>query len=705
MKKVLSALFVFAVLCAVVAFYTLRDFKQNVTSVVIARISEKTGRTVTINDDVKIHFSLSPYVQIRGIKLSNPTWAEKPYIAQIDELKVQVGLFPLMQRKVVVKKAELTKVQIRLEINENGQKNWQFLEKDLAGSSKNSNTTGQKKPEKEIKYTAIENVSFKDIQFFFNDLKKGREFNTRIYELNLNRNKNGIEAAARLSNKKDADKITFKIESDANAQGKEKYKFLAKIDGAKVSGKAEGTMQNPFSDIRGQSAVTLRLAQIPNLNKILGYTLPTFENTSVSANVVFGTNEISIPNFEIIAGTDDTASVEINGEAMSLSPLSLTLHAKIDASNMGAVQGLPAWPKTQIETTVEYKQGLLSDSLKMKVGESDLSGTFSFRTGKDFLVRTNLRSNQLRLADILGKPYHSASVFSFRSAASAQNKKKERMFSSDFLPFDDLKTANIDIDVSVDRLIGANGADLGKTNLKATMHDGVFSMPVFNLANYALFKAQLDASKQPADINVGLKFNKMPLPVLFAQNNIKRGTVDGKIQLSGQGNSEAAIASSLNGNVFIDLRDVYAESFVMLSLPEILSFLMPFDINQPLSLSCAVINLPVKNGLISSQRHVGAESNIADLQVSGKVNLFDEAIELKVETSPHSEKVLQTVFNSANITGTLMNPVVNADKDKVFDRALMIGSAFLFGGKSAMQETMQQEKLKNVCATALAKEK
>lgn len=697
MKKVLSVLVVFAALCTAVAFSTLRGLKQSVRSAVIARVAEKTGQTVTIDEDVQISFSLSPYVQISGIKLSNPAWAQKPYMAEIDDLKIQVGFFPLMQRKAVVKKVELNKVRIYPEIGADGQKNWRFLEEIPAGPSKEGKPAKRKKT---IDCQEMENVFLKDVWFSFSDRENGKEIEARVNALNLNRNKNGMEADARLSAGKEAVEATLKTEAVSEAQGKKSYKFLTKITGANISGEAEGTVRGPLSDIQGKAAVKLRLARLSDLNRFLGYSLPGLEDTSVAANVFFGKSGTSIPNFEIIGGGADTVSVEINGEAMSVSPLAATLHAKIAASNMGAVQGLPAWPKTEIETTVEFKQGLLTDNLILKVGESDLSGTFSFRTEKDFLVQTNLRSNQFRLADFLGKRYSAAP--NTRPAAFSQSRKKDKMFSSDFLPFDALKAADINIDVSVNRLIGADGTDLGKVDLKAVMHDGVFSMPAFNLANYLLFQARFDASKQPADLNVGLKVRKMPLPLLFAQNKVRRGTVNGTLQLRGQGNSQAAIASSLNGGLFVDMRGVYADSFVMLSLPDVLSFLMPSDINQPLSVSCAVANLPVNNGLIVSERQIGAESNIADLQVNGKVNLLNETVDLKLEASPHSDKVLQTVFNSATISGTLENPVVGVDKDKVLDRALLIGSAFLFGGKQVMQEAMQQEKLKDVCAAALA---
>ena len=108
---------------------------------------------------------------------------------------------------------------------------------------------------------------------------------------------------------------------------------------------------------------------------------------------------------------------------------------------------------------------------------------------------------------------------------------------------------------------------------------------------------------------------------------------------------------------------------------------------------------------MASVKKIGMESNLFDLQVNGDINLGTEKMNLKVDVSPRSEGILEAVFNSVSIGGTLALPSVRVNAEKTFDRALSLGMAFFMGGKEAAKELVRQEALKNVCADALAADK
>ena len=161
----------------------------------------------------------------------------------------------------------------------------------------------------------------------------------------------------------------------------------------------------------------------------------------------------------------------------------------------------------------------------------------------------------------------------------------------------------------------------------------------------------------------------------------------------------------MNGHLFLNLKDLYIKSYRFLSLPPEFSFLSPADENQPLEVQCAVVNVPVRNGLISSRKKIAAESSILNLSVDGDINLADEKPALKLEASPHSDGVLKSMFSSADIEGSLMKPQIRLNAGKVIDKVLSLGMAFIMGGREAAKEMVQQQKLQNVCATALEEEK
>lgn len=61
---------------------------------------------------------------------------------------------------------------------------------------------------------------------------------------------------------------------------------------------------------------------------------------------------------------------------------------------------------------------------------------------------------------------------------------------------------------------------------------------------------------------------------------------------------------------------------------------------------------------------IGMESNLFDLQVNGDINLGTEKMNLKVDVSPRSEGILEAVFNSVSIGGTLALPSVRVNAEK-----------------------------------------
>ena len=88
--------------------------------------------------------------------------------------------------------------------------------------------------------------------------------------------------------------------------------------------------------------------------------------------------------------------------------------------------------------------------------------------------------------------------------------------------------------------------------------------------------------------------------------------------------------------------------------------------------------------------------------MNGDIDLANETLNLKLEVSPHSPSMIKSMFNTAFVNGTLVNPTIELNAEKVIDKALSLGMAFFMGGKQAAEELVKEQRLQNVCATALA---
>ncbi len=696
MKKVFSAVLVFAALCLIVAVWTLKDFNNTARSEIIARVSEKTGRSLSIDGDIKVHYSLSPSIEINDIRLSNASWAENPYMARIGKAELQIKLLPLFSRKVDVRLLTVKDANIVFEINQNGAENWAFV--------KNKEKGAQQKPEKKGKTFFLKQINravFENIGISLNNRQKNRKITTKIQKMTAAQNKEDFSFESQWLVEKN--KFNVSLKGDAlpvllNQQNP--YHFVIKMTGDGSELNAEGNIDKPLSDMRIKAETALHLANASVFNKIIGYSIPSIRDTFVKAKIDLGPDGFAVPDFEIKAGSSDTVSVQVQGAADSFSPFSLRARTEIKAENMGKVPGLPALPVSIFSGNIRLNDGIFINDLKMKVGQSDLSGNIEIRTAPKVLVQIKLLSNRFVLSDFLGKSYQP--VQGKNRSVSLSPQAKKRVFSSEPFPFEKLKEAKIDIDVLFNDLLGADNTRIGPFHVAAAMHDGIFDLPTQRLANYAVMQARFDASKQPAEIQAGFKMNKLPLSLFFAQNKVERGEMTGTLHLSGYGNSESEMAASLNGQIFINTRDVYISSFRFHSLPKILEFLSPVDEKQALAIPCFVVNIPVKNGFISSRKKIGMENNLFDMQINGDVDLSKEAIDLKMDFSPRSSGVLKSVFNSVFVKGTLAYPKISFNTDQAIDKALSIGMAFFMGGKQAAQEMIKQPSLKNVCADAMA---
>ncbi len=708
MKKVLLAILVFVALCALVGFWTLRDFDQKLRSEVIAAVSEKTGRSLVINGETKTHFSLSPRVTINDIKFTNASWAEEPYMAQIDNLSVEAELMPLFSRQVKIKRFILNGVRLNLEIDQNGKNNWTFLNKKTqpAGQAeKTAEKTDEEAKEKTFGFE-VNDLVLQNVSTVLLDRQKDETFNASLNTLNMQSGEDGMTLTSEWTVQGEAFSLSAKTDAlTALFNGKTPYRFTAEINNPKLAVKMDGTIAQPLKVNQVNASLKADVTDISVLSPFAGWQLPAVKNMVLTAQIAGTPNNLSVPAFEVSMGNAESFLAKAAGNVRSVKPLVVQVQADVDAPDMKRISGLPALPISKMSVRAEIDKGVALEKLAVKIGNSDLSGSILVHTDQNLAVYANVHSGQLDLSELLGvAPVRPKQLSDSKKQSSSQT-ENPRVFSEKPLPFGRLKAADINVAAGIDKLIAADKTNLGKVAVTALMRDGKFTLSNFSLANYVSARAVLDASGKTAAAEADVKFNKMPLALFYAKKGLDRGTLTGSVRLNSRGVSQSALAAALNGRIFLNIKDVHINSFRLIELPAFLSFLSPADKTQPLTVSCAVVNVPVKNGVLTSVKKIGMESNLFDLQVNGDINLGTEKMNLKVDVSPRSDGILESVFNSVFIGGTLALPSVRVNAEKTFDRALSLGMAFFMGGKEAAKELIRQEALKNVCADALAADK
>ena len=123
-------------------------------------------------------------------------------------------------------------------------------------------------------------------------------------------------------------------------------------------------------------------------------------------------------------------------------------------------------------------------------------------------------------------------------------------------------------------------------------------------------------------------------------------------------------------------------------------------------MKCVGIRVPIKDGVVTSDRAAAVETAKFNVVASGTINLRTEAIDLGVVPVLTQGFSLSTGsrMQLARVTGTLADPQLNASVAGAATRsALSLGTAYVTFGGSWLLESLVNRATNdpNPCATAL----
>ena len=134
MRWIFRTLFGLLTLVIVAVVVLLLLPSERIASVVTARFEAATGRSMTINGDIRPSVWPTLGVRIDDVSIANAEWAAEGPLVSTQSLSVGVDLSALLSGQVKVKEVTLQSPRIRLEKAVNGQVNWD-LAKPGEGSS------------------------------------------------------------------------------------------------------------------------------------------------------------------------------------------------------------------------------------------------------------------------------------------------------------------------------------------------------------------------------------------------------------------------------------------------------------------------------------------------------------------------------------------------------------------------------------------
>ena len=179
------------------------------------------------------------------------------------------------------------------------------------------------------------------------------------------------------------------------------------------------------------------------------------------------------------------------------------------------------------------------------------------------------------------------------------------------------------------------------------------------------------------------------------------GSANASLNVSGSGESVAAILGTANGNGFVDIKNLTIKNdlikFVSGDLvKEATAKLNPLEKDKDTTkINCSAIKVDITDGLMKAPNGYIADAEAFTITGKAQVNFKDQGLDIEVNTNPKEGLGLGLgeLARAIKIEGTIEKPKVGINAEGVAEIGATVGAAIATGGVSLLAQG-QIEKIK-----------
>jgi hypothetical protein len=344
-----------------------------------------------------------------------------------------------------------------------------------------------------------------------------------------------------------------------------------------------------------------------------------------------------------------------------------------------------------------------ADPVNLKIGATSAAGRISYRTdGPRPFVSAEFKSPGLDLS--VGR--------------RVAPRKSARVFSDAPFPLDALRGMDGEAVIALDRLVLPNGAPLEQVDVRAKLKAGRLEVqPARAMLTGGTLSGSLvvDAGAGRAgsialDVRgKGIDAGRLAA-ALGRKGTFAGGSTDAVVALRGPGESMRRFMAGANGELRIVLGPMRVSGLSLEGGGDLLSSVadaaMPGRRREPYTdVRCAVVRLPVRNGIATSERTIAYETTKVNMVAAGTIDFRTEALDLAIRPTVKEGIGVGAISLAelVKVTGTLADPSIGLDTLGSARAALSVGGAVLTGGLSLLGERVLSARTADPapCRTAL----
>jgi hypothetical protein len=272
------------------------------------------------------------------------------------------------------------------------------------------------------------------------------------------------------------------------------------------------------------------------------------------------------------------------------------------------------------------------------------------------------------------------------------------------LPLAGLRAADAEGTIAIDTIALPHGQAIDHARLRFGLHGGrldVVELAGKGFGGSVVARGVLQAFDDPArgaSLDVHAEGRDLELGPILALQGAPREVSGGRTRFTFDGKASGPTlhdwAATLDGNVLLlvgpaHLKNPPGSSTAVLD--RVGSAVNPFrDKKGGTDLKCAVVRLPVRNGVARADRSIALETEELGVSATGNIDLRNETLDLSLKPQARSGIPLDVtgLADVVRVSGSFRDPQVGIDPAKSAAAIARIGAAVGTGGWSLLGETL-----------------
>ena len=407
-------------------------------------------------------------------------------------------------------------------------------------------------------------------------------------------------------------------------------------------------------------------------------------------------------------GKVDDIAVSVEGD---LGPLDALLQRRwpYPVTLKGEVNGQKASVKTQMNIQ-SGRVGL--EAMTVQTGASTIIGEAAIvQQGARNKLTFRFAAPSFALADL---PPGGAAA---RAVAAAQATTAVHGVAEEPIPVALLRAIDAEGEISIGELALAGGSRLTKLQLPIKLQDGRLDIPALQASVFggtAIANLSLDAAHQPAPaLALHAQMKGMDLGALLAaagtRREVRGGKTDVRIDIGATGSTPRQWESTMSGTVTALVGPAtLVNTKIDLDSPlnKLGAAVNPFhNVDPSTELQCAVIRLPLHNGVAEIERSIAIETQKFGATATGTLDFRSQTLDLAIRPQIRQgvPLAIPQVADLVRFRGPFTSPAVAIDSVATAATIARIGAAAYTGGLSMVGESLLSRAGASPCEIALSR--